>query len=130
MVLVAMRATACVPDRTSRSAGRARGPGSTLSGLHRTGGASPCDERPSATEFARRPRPPCHSDQAAQRGGLMLELLLPRTDDGVAIQIAITFLLLPAVIYLLIRSGRRDGAWVAAGVGVMWIAFTALRTLH
>ena len=60
----------------------------------------------------------------------MLEVLLPRTDTGVAVQIVSTFLLLPAILYLLIRSDRKDGAWLAAGVGVMWIAFMALRTLH
>lgn len=60
----------------------------------------------------------------------MLEILLPRTDAGVALQISITLLLLPTTIYLLIRSGRTDGAWLAAGIGTIWIAFTAFRTLH
>lgn len=60
----------------------------------------------------------------------MLEILLPRTDGGVALQIVMTVVLLPAILYWLVRSGRKDGAWAVAGIGTMWIAFTAMRTLH
>lgn len=60
----------------------------------------------------------------------MVEVFLPRTDGGVAVQAVLTAVLFPSVVYLLFRSDRRDWAWLAAGLGMMWIAFTALRTLH
>jgi len=60
----------------------------------------------------------------------MGEILLPRTDGGVAVQIVLAALLVPAFSYFLIRSGHPDGAWLAVGLGTIWIAFMALRSLH
>lgn len=60
----------------------------------------------------------------------MLEFLLPRNDTGVTIQIVASAMLLPASLLVLIRTGRKDAAWLVAGIVTIWIAFAALRTLH
>ncbi len=56
----------------------------------------------------------------------MVELLLPRTDGGVAAQIGLTFLLLGPLPYLLIRGSHKDATWVTGGFGAIWAVFTAL----
>lgn len=58
------------------------------------------------------------------------DLLLPSTDAGVAIQVAVTAVLAPLVVASFIRRRRSDLAWLTSGVVGMWIAFMALRTIH
>jgi hypothetical protein len=60
----------------------------------------------------------------------MVELLLPRTDGGVIVQLLITALAGSTLLIVLSRKGLHDAAWAAGGVVVMWTALMALRTLH
>lgn len=58
------------------------------------------------------------------------DLLLPGSDGAVAIQLAATALVGPLALWLLIRRGQRDVAWLVGGVLMLWLAFTGFRSLH
>ena len=61
---------------------------------------------------------------------MIKELLLPRSDGAVAIQLAATAVVGPLALTLLIRRGQRDVAWLVGGVLVLWFAFAGFRLLH
>lgn len=61
---------------------------------------------------------------------LILEVLLPRTDRGVLFQTLVTLLIAPLPLIALVRQGKREAAWLLAGVITMWVALLGLRTLH
>lgn len=60
----------------------------------------------------------------------MIDIFLPRTDGGVLVQVVATLIASPATLFVLIRKGKRDYAWLAGGIITMWAAFLAVRTLH
>ena len=61
---------------------------------------------------------------------MIKELLLPATDGAVALQLAASAVIGPVAITMLIRRGRRDVAWLVAGLLVVWLAFAGFRSLH
>jgi hypothetical protein len=60
----------------------------------------------------------------------MIEILLPRTDAGVALQLAVTVVAGTPAVVLLHRADRGDAAWFVSGLLVIWLAFMAFRSLH
>jgi hypothetical protein len=58
------------------------------------------------------------------------ELLLPRSDGAVAVQLAATARVGPLALALLIRRVQRDVAWLVGGVLVLWLAFAGFRSRH
>lgn len=60
----------------------------------------------------------------------MIELLLPRTDTAVAVQLVVTAVVAPLVLLRLVHRRRTDVAWLLAGVVTLWVGFMGLRTLH
>jgi hypothetical protein len=60
----------------------------------------------------------------------MVEVLLPRTDGGVVIQLLITVIAGSILLGILVRRGLHDPAWAVGGILALWSALIALRTLH
>lgn len=61
---------------------------------------------------------------------MILEILLPRTDKGVLVQVVATLVAAPSLVIWLVRRGWAEMAWLAAGVITLWVALMALRTMH
>lgn len=59
---------------------------------------------------------------------IVVEVLLPRTDAGVAAQVVVTVVVAALALWLVRRN--RELAWFVAGVTFIWVAFMALRTVH
>jgi hypothetical protein len=60
----------------------------------------------------------------------MVEVLLPRTDGGVVVQLLITLFAGSILLGILMRKGKPDAGWAVGGLFVLWGALMALRTLH
>jgi hypothetical protein len=60
----------------------------------------------------------------------MVEVLLPRTDGGVVVQLMITVIAGSFLLGILVRKGLHDAAWAVGGIFTLWSALMALRTLH
>jgi hypothetical protein len=60
----------------------------------------------------------------------VLEILLPRTDAGVLVQVIATVALGGLSLSVLIRRRKPDIAWFVGGVVTIWVAFLGIRTLH
>lgn len=58
------------------------------------------------------------------------DLLLPRTDGVVAVQLVVTLLVGPTILVVLLRTGRRDEAVFVGGLLMMWLAVMGIRALH
>jgi hypothetical protein len=57
------------------------------------------------------------------------EVLLPRTDAGVLVQMMATLILAPIVLVIVTRRNS-DVGWLAGGLIALWIAWMGLRALH
>jgi len=60
--------------------------------------------------------------------GVALEVLLPRTDAGVAVQVAVLLVVAAALLWLVRRN--REIQWFVAGTAVLVAGLMGLRTLH
>lgn len=60
----------------------------------------------------------------------MLELLLPRTDAGVAVQLVITLVAGVPLLAWLLRRRAHDLAWLVGGLMTLLLGFYAFRTVH
>ncbi|MGH7856571.1 MAG: hypothetical protein ACREQY_04510 [Candidatus Binatia bacterium] len=60
----------------------------------------------------------------------MIELLLPRTDAGVAVQVAVTLAVGIPVVVSLARRRSHDLVWFVGGLGLLLLGFFAFRAVH
>lgn len=58
----------------------------------------------------------------------MMELLLPRTDAGVAVQLAVAAVVFAVALFVVRRD--RDVRLLVIGMAVMTAAWSGVRTLH
>lgn len=58
----------------------------------------------------------------------MMELLLPRTDAGVAVQLAVATVVFAVALFVVRRD--RDVRLLVIGMAVMTAAWSGVRTLH
>ena len=60
---------------------------------------------------------------------MVRDLLLPRTDLGVLVQVIVVFVVFPPLIYVAVRRQRDVGIFVT-GVFMLLLGLMAVRTIH
>lgn len=60
----------------------------------------------------------------------MLELLLPRTDAGVLVQVALTIVIGTLLVVVLYRRRATELVWFVGGLELLLLGFYAFRTVH
>lgn len=59
-----------------------------------------------------------------------MDLILPRTDAGVLVQLIALVLVGSPLLYLTVRRGNREMAWFVGGLLVFLLGFFAFRSAH
>lgn len=60
----------------------------------------------------------------------MRQLLFPRTDGGVILQLVLTLVIGAPIVWRLWREGLTELVWFAGGVVVLLLGLFAVRTVH
>lgn len=60
----------------------------------------------------------------------MQQLLFPRTDAGVIVQLVLTLFVGAPIVWTLWRRGDTELVWFAGGVVVLLLGLFAVRTIH
>lgn len=60
----------------------------------------------------------------------MIEILLPRTDAGVAAQLVVTLVVGLPLVIMLARRRLTDLVWFVGGLVLLMIGFFAFRSVH
>lgn len=60
----------------------------------------------------------------------MIELFLPRTDPGVAVQLVATLVVGLPLVVMLARRRLTEVVWFVGGLVLLLLGFFALRTVH
>lgn len=60
----------------------------------------------------------------------MLEILLPRTDAGVLVQVLVTIAIGAPIVYLLYRRRATEFLWFVGGLMILLLGLFAFRTVH